>query len=70
MQSVLICEPRSKTPASANLARHLPTMLKCLEHEWKDGAWATRPERPEHALMRTAHDALGRLLECYESHGV
>ncbi len=66
MQSVLICEPRSNTPASSNLARHLPTMLRFIEHEWKERSWAACPDRPEQALLRTAHLALGTLLDIVE----
>lgn len=66
MQSLLVCEPRRKPSVSTNLARHLPTMLRLIEHEWKAGAWALRPDRHEHALLRSIHLSLGELVDACE----
>jgi hypothetical protein len=66
MQSVLMCEPRSKPSAPSIFVRRLPAMLSLIETEWKRNAWAACSSRPEHDLLRTAHQALGRLLELSE----
>jgi hypothetical protein len=67
MPSILVCEPRSNTPAKSELAHHLPGMLRSIEAEWRLNSWASSPERQEHALLCTAHLALGQLLELFDS---
>lgn len=66
MQSLLVCEPRRNPPASSGLARHLPAMIGLIEREWRHHSWASDPARQERELLRTAHLALGRLLELLE----
>jgi hypothetical protein len=69
MQSVLICEPRSKTPTTSGLTRQVQWTLGRIEREWRQGSWSSFPDRLEHVLLRDAHLVLGKLLDMFEDHG-
>ena len=67
MQSVLICKPQRNTPTTSGLTSQVQWTLGRIEREWRQGSWASFPDRPEHDLLRDAHLALGRLFELFES---